>query len=124
MNRSRWPATACILTLWTVSLFAQTTTGTILGSVSDPSGASVEKAKVTVRSRETNALRTVLTEKEGEYTVPLLPPGFYEVTVEMPGFRRSVQKDIKLDVDQILRLDIDCSSAARPSRWWLARLRR
>ena len=73
--------------------------------VTDKSGALVQRAKVTVRNQETNSLRTVETDQHGEYTVPLLFPGYYEVAVEMSGFRRSIQKDVKLDVDQTLRVD-------------------
>jgi len=76
-----------------------------VGMVTDKSGALVQRAKVTVRNQETNSLRTVETDQHGEYTVPLLFPGYYEVAVEMSGFRRSIQKDVKLDVDQTLRVD-------------------
>jgi len=93
------------VSLGAVSLLAVGPTGTIIGTVTDPSGAVVPKAHLTVRNQETNAQREVLTNDDGDYSVPLLPPGFYEVTVELTGFRRSVYRDVRLDVDQTARAD-------------------
>jgi hypothetical protein len=91
--------------LWTVSLLAVGPTGSIIGTVIDPSGAVVPKAHVAVRNQETGAKRTVQTNDDGDYSVPLLPPGVYEVTAEMVGFRRSVYSNVRLDVDQAARAD-------------------
>ena len=90
----------------TIPLFGVGTTGTIVGTVRDNSGAVVTNAAVTVRNQETNAVRRVQTNETGDYTVPLLPPGKYEVIVESTGFRRAVFKDIALAVDQTVRLDV------------------
>jgi len=79
--------------------------GTILGTASDPCGAVVPKARVTVRNRETNATRDVETNDDGDYTVSLLPPGRYPVSAEKTGFRRSVYSDGNLDVDRAARVD-------------------
>ncbi|MGD0199764.1 MAG: TonB-dependent receptor [Bryobacteraceae bacterium] len=87
------------------SLFAVGPTGTIVGTVFDPSGAVVPKARITVRNQETNATREVVTTEDGDYNVPLLPPALYQVTVEKAGFRRSVYGDVNLDVDQTARVD-------------------
>jgi len=88
-----------------VALLAMGPTGTIVGTVSDPSGAVVPKARVTVRNLETNARREVETDEEGDYNVPLLPPAMYRVTIEKAGFRRSVYSNVSLDVDQTARVD-------------------
>ena len=93
---------ACI---GTIPLFGVGTTGTIVGTVKDNSGAVVANAGVVVRNQETNATRHVQTNESGDYTVPLLPPGNYEVVVENTGFRRAVFKDIALAVDQTVRVD-------------------
>src|SRR5438132_771407 len=90
----------------TIPLFGVGTTGTIVGTVKDNSGAVVAKAAVSVRNQETNATRRVQTNESGDYTVPLLPPGNYEVVIESTGFRRTVFKDIALAVDQTVRLDV------------------
>jgi outer membrane receptor protein involved in Fe transport len=90
----------------TIPLFGVGTTGTIVGTVKDNSGGVVANAEVTVRNQETNATRHVKTNETGDYTVPLLPPGTYEVVVQNTGFRRAVSKDIALAVDQTVRVDV------------------
>ena len=65
-------------------------TGTIVGTVVDPSEAVIPKARITVRNQGTNAARVVLTNDDGDFSVPLLPPGVYEVSAEKTAFRRSV----------------------------------
>jgi hypothetical protein len=70
-----------LASVWTVSLRAVGPTGSIIGTVTDPSGAVVPKAQVTVRNQETNAKRVVHTNNDGDYNVPLLPPGIYEVSL-------------------------------------------
>jgi len=103
--RRAFLATLCSVFV-SASLLAVGPAGTIVGTVSDPSGASVVKAKVTIRNQQTNAAREVETGASGEYSVPLLLPGLYQVTVEAAGFQRAVHKDIKLDVDQTVRVDL------------------
>jgi hypothetical protein len=80
-------------------------TGTIIGTVADPSEAVIPKAQITVRNQETNATRKVLTNDDGDFSVPLLPPGVYEVSAEEAGFRRSVYSGVNLNVDQTVRVD-------------------
>jgi Carboxypeptidase regulatory-like domain/TonB dependent receptor len=92
--------------LFTASpLFASGPTGTITGTITDPSGAVVPKARVIVRNEGTNATRDAETNEDGDYTVALLPPGHYFVAVESKGFRRSVIHEVGLNVDQTVRLD-------------------
>jgi hypothetical protein len=88
------------------TLSAQVTTGTILGTVTDPAGAPVAGAQVTVTevNRGTSVQRT--TDETGSFIVPFLVPGTYRVTVEMPGFKRAEQSGIILTVDQRARADI------------------
>jgi hypothetical protein len=81
------------------------TTGTIVGTVTDAKGGVIVQAKVTVKNTGTNSARELTTSATGEYSVPLLPPGEYEVSVERPGFRRAVYSGIKLEVDQTVRVD-------------------
>jgi len=80
-------------------------TGTIVGTVADPSEAVIPKAQITVRNQGTNATRQVLTDDDGDFSVPLLPPGVYEVSAEKAGFRRSVHSNVNLNVDQTARVD-------------------
>jgi len=91
--------------LLTAPVFASGPTGTITGTVTDPSGAIVRKARITVRSEATNAVREADTNDDGDFTVALLPPGRYQVTVESAGFRKSIFSDVTVDVDQTVRID-------------------
>jgi hypothetical protein len=93
---------ACVATL---PAFAVGPTGTIVGTVSDPSEAVIPKAQVTVRNQGTNATREVQTDGDGDFSIPLLPPGVYEVSAEVAGFRRSVYSGVNLNVDQTVRVD-------------------
>ncbi len=88
-----------------VAAFASGPTGTITGTVTDPSGAVVPKARITVRNEATNAVRSAGTNDDGDFTVALLPPGRYQVTAEGTGFRKSIFSDITVDVDQTVRAD-------------------
>src|SRR5262245_35963006 len=71
---------------------AQAPTGTIAGVVRDPSGAAVGGARIEVVSLATGLLRPTISSEEGDYSVPALLAGEYEVTAQTPGFRRIVQK--------------------------------
>ena len=81
----------------------------------------VPKARVTVRDQQTNASREVETNEHGDYTVPLLPPALYRVTVEKPGFRRSVLSNVYLQVERCSPVTIrpnSAAAAARRSTWF------
>jgi len=88
-------------------LSAQTFRGTILGTVTDASGAAVTGAKVTVRNLNTGLERTTRTSGDGSYSVPELPLGTYTVTVEQPGFQTSVTRDITVNVATESRVDVN-----------------
>jgi Carboxypeptidase regulatory-like domain len=85
--------------------FASGPTGTITGTVTDPSGAVVPKARISVRNEATNAVRSAGTNDDGDFTIALLPPGRYQVTAEGTGFRKSIFSDVTVDVDQTVRAD-------------------
>src|SRR5690349_12825797 len=86
--------------------FSQTSTGTIVGTVKDSSGASVADAKVVVTNTGTNARLEVQSNSEGAYTAPLLPPGSYSVAVSASGFRSFEQTGIQLRIQQQARVDV------------------
>ena len=99
-------AIVLLLALWLIPpVFASGPTGNITGTVTDPSGAIVRNAHITVVNEATNAVRTAETNDDGDFTVALLPPGHYRVTAEGPGFRRSIFGDVNVDVDQTVRVD-------------------
>jgi len=86
--------------------FSQSATGTILGTVRDPSGAVMTSVAIRVTNEQTNQAVELRTDTLGNYTAPLLRPGVYAVTAEIAGFRRSVHSGIVLQVDQAARIDI------------------
>src|SRR5688500_4639863 len=87
-------------------LCAQSTTGDILGSVYDPSGAVITDAKVTVRNLDTNIAKEASTGDDGIFRFPLLPTGNYEVVVEKSGFTKYVQRPIILTLNRSADLRI------------------
>lgn len=81
------------------------TTGSIVGTVVDPREGRVASVKILVRNQNTGSERTTETNGLGEYTVQLLRPGLYSVTVEKAGFRKAERQDVELHVDQTARID-------------------
>ena len=84
---------------------AQVTTGTILGAVTDASGAVVPGATVTIRNVETGISRTLTTDSAGRYTAPQLALGRYDVTAEAAGFQTMVRQGIELTVGRQAAVD-------------------
>ena len=96
---------AGLLTLTGVLLHGQATQSSILGNVTDASGAAVPNASVTVKNEGTNFLREIAVDANGDYRVSGLESGFYQVTVAAPGFKTFEQKRIDLASAQIKRVD-------------------
>jgi len=84
--------------LFSLPLAAQKTSGTIRGTVTDPSGAVVAGAQVTVTNVNTAATRVATTGSEGLYAFTDLQPGVYDVKISHPKFRESVTKNLELNV--------------------------
>jgi Carboxypeptidase regulatory-like domain len=93
------------LLLAAVSLSAQTFRGTILGTVTDPSGAVIAAAKVTVKNTGTGLERTTETSVDGSYSLPELPIGAYTVTVTQAGFQTFIATGVTVDVATERRVD-------------------
>jgi Carboxypeptidase regulatory-like domain/TonB-dependent Receptor Plug Domain len=90
-----------LLLLVTGSLKAQAPgTGAIAGSVSDPSGALMANARVSVVSEETNSSRTVRTTPAGVFRIPLLSPGNYSMVVQEAGFKEKLLHSIHVVVSE------------------------
>lgn len=85
---------------------AQTSTGTIVGRVTDPSGSLVPGASVRIINNGTRVARTVTSEIDGAYTALFLPPGSYSVEVTAQGFKKFEQAGIELNVQQQARVDV------------------
>jgi hypothetical protein len=91
---------AAALVLMAVPAFAQLDTVTILGSVKDPSGASIPGATVAVTNTDTGLTRTAMTEQDGSYRFPELPPGHYQVKAEATGFSTQIRTGFNIEVTQ------------------------
>lgn len=87
------------------ALYGQATTGQFGGTITDPSGASIPNAKVTVTNAGTGASRAVTTDQTGTYLAPLLQPGAYNISAEAPGFKKVVQSNVELQVNQAATLN-------------------
>src|SRR5260370_27967326 len=81
------------------------TTAAISGTVSDPSGAVITGAQVTVRNIETDQLRTVATSESARYFAPALSPGNYDVTATATGFERMTHSQVSLTAGRELSVD-------------------
>lgn len=90
----------------TLVSIAQSTLGSLRGTVTDASGALVPGAKITVTRAESNALRTAITDNAGDYSLVNLDPGTYSVRAEFQGFQPQVADDLALQPRQQLRFDV------------------
>lgn len=89
--------------------FGQSSRGTIVGTVRDPSGAAVPGVAVRVINEQTNVKSDYLTETNGDYYVPSLVPGSYRVEGEKSGFRKVTVPGVRVEVNQVVRVDIALS---------------
>src|ERR1700727_2790932 len=97
--------TAAILVAASLNLAAQQITGSIRGTVLDPSGASVAAA-VTAKQVETGLTRAVVADRQGEYVLVELPIGHYQIEVHAKGFETYLQQGITLDVNETATVTI------------------
>jgi hypothetical protein len=105
--RARWTA-VCLSVLLLVAptfLSAQGASGRIVGRLSDPSGAVLAHAKVTLTNQATAISRVALTNDSGDYSFVDVAPGQYSVQFELTGFKTNVQKSVTVDVNQVVTLN-------------------
>jgi hypothetical protein len=86
--------------------FAQEFRATLTGHITDQAGAAVPGATVTVKNQQTNEEKTTTTSAEGNYTVPLLQPGNYTVTVQAQGFKQAVSNVVELHTADKATMDV------------------
>jgi hypothetical protein len=95
-----------LLVAATVSICAaQSTTQTVLGLVTDTTGAVITGAKVTLTNLATNVTATTTTNETGNYTFPLVQVGNYDVRVEMQGFKSEVARNVRVETAAQVRQD-------------------
>ena len=103
--KQRLPALFVVAIALSSLAWGQGFSASVLGTVTDNSGGLVPKANVTVTNLGTGQQAKLLTDANGSFQAPLLPPGTYRVAVEMQGFKRSVVEPVTLNVDERQRLD-------------------
>src|SRR5258707_12664978 len=96
----------CITLIFSPPLSAQTSYGSIAGTVTDPSGAAITDAQVTVTNVATAEKRVEPTGVDGLYSFVNLLPGRYRIDVEKAGFKRTTRSDVIVDVGQSIRIDL------------------
>ena len=109
--RQRHPLTApslwlalCVMSA--AQLFGQTAqTGALIGTVTDPSGRVLPGVSVTVASATTGQARAVLTQSNGKYQVPLLPPDIYKVEVSSKNFKKVVFEQVTINITETAALN-------------------
>ena len=94
------------IVLLSMPLGAQTTTGRILGAVTDQSGAALTGATVVITDVQRGVTRTITTDQAGEYVAPDLTPGIYKLRAQAPGFKSVERTDIQLEVAKDARIDL------------------
>ena len=109
MNGTARKCLGVLLLMFWLSLasYSQSVTGTILGTVTDPKGGAVANATVTITNTDQNiAVRTVATDQQGRYVVPLLPVGRYSISAEAAGFKKAIQTGIVLNVNDKVAVNL------------------
>src|SRR5262245_23950910 len=98
-------ATICLLIL-TAATFAQSDRGLITGAATDQTGAIVRAATVIAKNTATGVEYRTVTTETGNYTLPSLPAGTYDLTVEATGFKKYSRQGVIVQVVQTARVDI------------------
>ena len=107
MKHLRAMLPACVLVLtFTALLYSQAVNGSLVGTVTDVSGAVIANAKVLLTETNTSVSHTGQTNESGNYSFSDLPPGTYSVTVEQAGFKRATHTNVPVLVDTTQRVDL------------------
>src|SRR4051794_19381615 len=107
MHGSRTLLRISVLAFCAVAMHGQTAnTGAIAGSVSDPSGALVPRAAVVIESEEKGERRDLATDAEGNFSVPFLTPGNYDLTVRAAGFEPFILNGVQVQITEVRRVQI------------------
>jgi hypothetical protein len=100
---------ALIAVSLSASLWSQATTAKVVGTISDPSGASIPGARITIQNQQTGQARTANADGQGNFEFSFLPVGTYTLSVEAGGFQKAQISAFQLNVDQVSRIDVKLS---------------
>jgi hypothetical protein len=106
LKRFRYIFSILVLSL-SPSLFGQAVNATLLGNITDSTGATVAGAKVTATEVTTGLIHESVTNESGNYTFPDMPPGKYSITAESKGFKKDTHQNIDLLTNSSTRVDIE-----------------
>ncbi|HLQ51358.1 MAG TPA: carboxypeptidase-like regulatory domain-containing protein, partial [Terriglobales bacterium] len=101
VNGRHWLAASlaiCLGLLFTMQVWAQEYRGLIIGQVTDSSGAVIRDAKITAKGPQ-QTYRTT-SNASGDFSIPFVQPATYQVSVEAPGFKKSVERNVVISVAQ------------------------
>ena len=101
-----------VLGLFSTTLLRAQDTASVTGTVRDATGATVANAKVTVSAADRGITRETTTNSDGEYSMPALPPGSYDITVTAQGFKKFTATAVVLRVAQKARVDVSLQVGA------------
>src|SRR6185295_6503202 len=101
-----------LLSIGSMTAFAQTGTSAVRGTVVDPQGKVVSGATVTLTNTETNTSRNQTTSESGVYVFELVPPGLYRVDVEVAGFKKGIVTNIQALVAKPTEVNIQLEIGA------------
>jgi hypothetical protein len=115
-QRTGWRAAiflaGALLVGWQTKLDAQEARGTIVGQVADASGAVIPNAPVTVTNQAMGTKTSLVTNEVGLYQAPYLIPGLYQITVEVPGFKKFVRDGVEVRVNDRIEVNISLEVGA------------
>src|SRR5260370_19273690 len=106
MRRLRVLCALFALFLSAEAAFSQAVNGTLLGTVTDATGAVVPNVRVTITETSTGTTRSGVSNESGNYTFPDLPPGSYSVSVEQTGFKRESRTGVVVEVNATAPVDL------------------
>lgn len=96
----------CLFVIAASFSYGQSDRGTITGTISDPTNAVIPGVSVVATNAETGAKYETISTETGNFTLPQLPPGTYQLSAELPGFKKYIRQGITVLVAQTLRLDV------------------
>ncbi len=114
IQRLGWMLSICVLAACTgTTAFAQSTTGSIYGTVTDSTSAVIPNATITVTNLETNQIYRATSNGSGNYVFPSLSPGTYKISAQMTSFRGETQTGLHLDANQNVQASFSLVAGAK-----------
>ena len=111
MKQREFAWAMCIALCFTVSSFGQALSGTVVGTITDPTGAAVAGAVVRVANDDTGLVRSIVTNTEGKFRADTFPTGAISITIEQAGFEKLVRTGLRLPAADTLVKFLSCTAA-------------